>query len=44
MLRNEIFDKIYFICNVSARLSKRFMIRAGHVFGYMFGNTESKTS
>jgi hypothetical protein len=32
--------KKYFICNVSARLSKRFIIRAAHVSGYMFGNIE----
>jgi hypothetical protein len=32
--------KKYFICNVNARLSKRFIIRAGHVSVYMFGNIE----
>jgi hypothetical protein len=29
---------------VSARLSKRFIIREGHVSGYMFGNIEYKTT
>jgi hypothetical protein len=43
-LRSDTFDQIYFICNVSARLSKRFIIRAGHVSSYMSGNIEYKTS
>jgi hypothetical protein len=28
--------------NANARLSKRFIIRAGHISAYMFGNIEYK--
>jgi hypothetical protein len=34
---------ILYVGNVSAKLSKRFIIGAGHVSGYMFGNIEYKT-
>jgi hypothetical protein len=35
---------IVYVLNVSAVLSKKFIIRAGKISSYMFGNIEYKTS